>query len=645
MEFRLLGPLEVLDGDRSLQLGRGHQRALFALLLLNANEVVSTDRLIDELWGESPPRTVLKSIQVYVSRLRKELGDGRLVTQAPGYLLRVDRAEVDLARFEELVAEAGGADPGTSAEKLRSALALWRGPALADIAYEPFAQAEVARLEEKRWAATEQRIDADLTCGRHEELIAELHALIAEHPLRERLRAELMLALYRSGRQADALTEYRSAQRELSEGLGLEPGEELRTLEQAILRHDRGLELPRDAPTLRPGAPEEPVREADGGPAGSPRPPRISPRRLVLAGGLLILAAAVAAAVVRLTEGGAPAEALAEVAADSVAVVDPRSNRVVGQVSMPGQPSLVAADRRSVWVASDPTRTIARIDVRSLAVKRIVPTNLVPSGLVALGRAVWLLDDRTSELVKVDAAYDVVARRGIPSGGGSAPQPTGAGVDATPGAVWVADGSRRLLEVDPRSARVINRYSLPQPADGVAADAGTVWTISAASASVLEIDAGTGRVRNSLQITSRPGSTRPIPVAIAAGEGAVWVLNANTPSVTRIDPELGAVTDTTELGVGSNPTAIAAGAGSVWVARSGDGTLARIDAQSGELSSIALGGAPIGVAVGGGRVWVSVQPQLRSELASRGQTIRVPGDVSAPFCSGSSSAARGGRAS
>ena len=417
MEFRLLGPLEVLDGDRSLQLGRGHQRALFALLLLNANEVVSTDRLIDELWGESPPRTVLKSIHVYVSRLRKELGDGRLVTQAPGYLLRVDRSEVDLARFEELVAEAGGADPGTAAEKLRSALALWRGPALADIAYEPFAQAEIARLEEKRWAATEQRIDAELTCGRHEELIAELHALIAEHPLRERLRAELMLALYRSGRQADALTEYRSAQRELSEGLGLEPGEELRTLEQAILRHDPGLDLARRG--------TRPQRMSRPRPA-SPRLRRISPRRLVLAGGLLILAAAVAAAVVQLTEGGAPAEALAEVAADSVAVIDPRSNRIVGQVSMPGQPSLVAADRRSVWVASDPTRTIARIDVRSLAVKRIVPTNLVPRGLVALGRAVWLLDDRTSELVKVDAAYDVVARRVIPSGGGSGPLPTGA---------------------------------------------------------------------------------------------------------------------------------------------------------------------------------------------------------------------------
>src|SRR5687768_1531812 len=398
MEFRRLGRREVLDADRPLQLGRGRQRALFALLLLNANEVVSTDRLIDELWGESPPRTVLKSIHVYVSRLRKELGDGRLLTLPPGYVLRVDRTELDLVRFEQLVAEAGRAGPATSAEKLRSALELWHGPALGDLAYEPFAQAEIARLEELRWAATEQRIDADLACGRHDELVGELHALIAAHPLRERLRAQLMLALYRSGRQADALTAYRSAQRELSEGLGLEPGEELRTLEQAILRHDPGLDLPRAAATPRPQPHEEPVG-ADERPTGSRRPPRISPRRLVLASGLIILTAAVAAAVVRLTEGGGSAEALAEVAPDSVAVVDPQSNRVVGQVSIPGQPSLVAADGQSVWVASDPSRTIARIDARSLAVKQIVPTNLVPSGLVTLGRAVWLLDERTSELI------------------------------------------------------------------------------------------------------------------------------------------------------------------------------------------------------------------------------------------------------
>jgi DNA-binding SARP family transcriptional activator len=244
VEFRLLGPLEVAEHDRLLALGGVKQRSLLAVLLLHANEVVSTDRLIDELWGGAPPATAAKSVQVYVSKLRKELGDGRLVTRTPGYVLRVDPSESDLARFEQLVAEARRAAPDIAARKLRDALALWRGPALADLAYEPFAQAEVARFEELRLAALEQRIDADLAAGRHAELVGELEALVARHPLRERLRGQLMLALYRSARQAEALDAYRAARRELADELGLEPSEELKRLEQAILRQDAAIGLP-----------------------------------------------------------------------------------------------------------------------------------------------------------------------------------------------------------------------------------------------------------------------------------------------------------------------------------------------------------------------------------------------------------------
>jgi DNA-binding SARP family transcriptional activator len=235
MEFRLLGPFEVVDGDRVLALGGVKPRSVLALLLLHANEVVSTDRLIDELWGDEPPATAVKSVQVHVSRLRKELGEDRLITRAPGYVLRVEPSELDLARFEQLLGEAHGADPELQATALREALALWRGPALADLAYEQFAQTEIARLEEMRLAAVEQRIDADLGRGAHATLVGELEALTAQHPLRERLRWQLMLALYRSARQADALEAYGTARRDLSEQLGLEPGEELRQLQQAIL--------------------------------------------------------------------------------------------------------------------------------------------------------------------------------------------------------------------------------------------------------------------------------------------------------------------------------------------------------------------------------------------------------------------------
>jgi DNA-binding SARP family transcriptional activator len=203
MKFRLLGPLEVAEQDRLYALGGRKQRSLLAVLLLQANEVVSTERLIDELWGESPPSTVGKSVQVYVSRLRKQLGGDRLITRAPGYLLRVDPSELDVACFERLLAEARRLDPEPAAERLRKALDLWRGPALADLSYEPFAQSSIARLGELRLVALEQRIEAELAIGRHAELAGELDALVAQHPLRERLRGHLMLALYRSGRQAE----------------------------------------------------------------------------------------------------------------------------------------------------------------------------------------------------------------------------------------------------------------------------------------------------------------------------------------------------------------------------------------------------------------------------------------------------------
>src|SRR5215217_5237775 len=255
MEFRLLGPLEIVERDRSLALGAGKQKALLAILLLNANEVVSTDRLQDELWGESPPATAAKSIQLYVSRLRKELGEGRLVTRPPGYVLKVEPHELDAARFRRLVGEARNIEPERAARKLREALGLWRGRALADLEYEPFAQPEIARLREARLAALEQRIEADLAAGRHAALVGELEALVSEHPLRERLWAQLMLALYRSSRQAEALEAYRAARRSLSEELGLEPGTELKQLEQAILTHDPELDLAQAAPPRRAPAP------------------------------------------------------------------------------------------------------------------------------------------------------------------------------------------------------------------------------------------------------------------------------------------------------------------------------------------------------------------------------------------------------
>jgi DNA-binding SARP family transcriptional activator/tetratricopeptide (TPR) repeat protein len=233
MEFRILGPLEVLENGRTVDLGGAKQRALLAILLLHANEVVSTDRLIDALWEDEPPETGRKALQVYVSQLRKALGKERLQTRAPGYLLRVEEEEFDLRRFPGLVASG----------RLGEALALWRGPALQEFTYQRFAQSEIGRLEELRLACLEDRIEADLAAGRHGALVGELEVLVSEHPLRERLRGQLMLALYRSGRQAEALDAYQDARRALVDELGIEPSPELRELEMAILRQDASLSL------------------------------------------------------------------------------------------------------------------------------------------------------------------------------------------------------------------------------------------------------------------------------------------------------------------------------------------------------------------------------------------------------------------
>ena len=218
---------------------------MLALLLLSANEVVSADRLIDELWGDEVPESGRAALQVRVSQLRKALGGdgGRIATRPPGYLLRVDRDELDLYRFERLVSEADGAEPAEAAAKLREALGLWRGAPLADLSDASFAQPAIRRLEELRLAAFEKRIEADLELGRPAELVGELEMLVEEHPLREHLRAQLMLALYRCGRQADALAAYQNARRVLVEQLAVEPSAPLRQLEQAILRQEASLDL------------------------------------------------------------------------------------------------------------------------------------------------------------------------------------------------------------------------------------------------------------------------------------------------------------------------------------------------------------------------------------------------------------------
>jgi DNA-binding SARP family transcriptional activator len=258
LEFGILGPLEVRADGRTVALGGARPRAVFAVLALNPNQPVSAERLAVALWGEDVPPSAVKTVQVYVARLRKAFGDPAvLVTTPAGYRLRVRPGELDAERFEGLVADgrealaAGRAEQ--AATELRAALELWRGPPLAELASAPFAPAETARLEEQRLAAVEVRVEADLAAGRHAELIGELQQLTSQHPWRERLHAQLMLALYRSGRQADALEAYRHARGVLIDQLGIEPGGDLHDLHEAILAHAPAIDAPA-APPSSPGA-------------------------------------------------------------------------------------------------------------------------------------------------------------------------------------------------------------------------------------------------------------------------------------------------------------------------------------------------------------------------------------------------------
>jgi predicted ATPase/DNA-binding SARP family transcriptional activator/class 3 adenylate cyclase len=275
IEFRVLGSFEVVDGDRVLALGSPRQRALLALLVVDRGAPVSSERLIDDLWGEQAPASAIKIVHGYVSNLRKALGDGLLMTRGHGYLLQTGSAQFDVDRFELRAAEGRHAlldgDSRTAVARLRGALALWRGPPLADFAYEAFAQAEIARLEERRLAVLEERIDAELALDDPVALVSELAALVREYPLRERACGQLMLALYRAGRQGEALEAYQHARVQLADELGLEPGPALKHLQMEILEQAPTLQA-----RLRPGHEAERLMTASA-PAGNrsalPRPP------------------------------------------------------------------------------------------------------------------------------------------------------------------------------------------------------------------------------------------------------------------------------------------------------------------------------------------------------------------------------------
>ncbi|MEZ0284888.1 MAG: BTAD domain-containing putative transcriptional regulator, partial [Thermoleophilia bacterium] len=603
--FRILGPLEVLDGDRAVALGGLRQRALLALLLLRANEVVSTDRLIAELWGDSPPPTARQTVQVYISQLRRAVPvdgvrESAIETRSPGYVLHVAPGELDLDRFQELSASGRAAlaagDAAGAAATLREALGLWRGPPLADFAYEEWAQREIARLEEWRLACLEERIEADLQLGRRGELVGELEALVEEHPLRERLRGQLMLALYGSGRQAEALERYASGRRALADELGIEPGRALRDLERRILNQDPAL-----APPARTVAQAEP----DAAPAH--RAPRrataLRPRTLIALGAVVLAAAAGLG--VWLAAGGGDGTGPA-IPGDSVTLVDPGSGRAGAPVDIGGSPSQLALAAGAVWVGDVSSGALKRIDPATGAVVQTVPLGGGPDGVAAGGDSVWATNGLAGTLARVSPETNgVIQTVRVPSG----PR----GVATGQGAVWVASRyARAVTRIDGASGRVAWTAPVGGSPIGIAVGAGAVWVTNETDASVSRIDPRTGRVLHRIGVGNSPGP-------IEAGADAVWVGNTLDGTVSRIDPQTNAVSAT--IPVGDGPASLAVGDDGVWVANELGGTVMRIDPRTSAVAeTIETGQRPVGLELDGGGLWVAARD---ASAAHRGGTLRV----------------------
>ena len=493
MDLRLLGPLQAFENGRAVNVGRGRESALLALLAIHANEALATDRIVDELWGESAPENATKSVQIYVSRLRKSLGNERIETTAGGYLLRLGADELDSARFEHLATtgrrQVEGGDVAVGERTLSEALGLWQGDALSDFRFASFAQDEIRRLEEVRANAVADRVDAELAIGHEDAAVPVLRKLIASQPLWERPRRQLMLALYRSGRQAEALELYRETRALFDEELALEPSPALQDLERRILNQDPELgsvsRLPARRTDSRRGA------------------------LLVAAGGVLIAAAAAAAVAVVATRGESGA-ALTSIASNSLGAIDPSSDRLVGQVALGSSPTAVGVGSRSVWVADANRQQLIAVDPDRLRVQRTVPLASIPTDLAVGRTAVWTtnplgaasgtvsrVDERTGETRDVTIRGADVADLFAPS------TPNALALDDG-GGTWTNTVHGQLVRIKRGQVRDFD-IGRGHSIDGIAFGAGSIWIASSVDDTVIRVDPQTGRVIKTISISTERG--------------------------------------------------------------------------------------------------------------------------------------------
>jgi len=625
LEFGILGPLEVSRSGRAVPLGGPRQRAVLALLLLEANRVVSMDRLAEDVWGGHPPGGWATTLQTYVFHLRRALEPGRLpgvaggvlLTRDRGYLLRVDREHLDATRFQDTFtagrAALQAARFAEAAETLRTALGLWRSQVLADLADYAFTRPEAARLEELRLAALEARIDADLALGRHDALTGELERLVGEHPLRERLQGQLMLALYRCGRQAEALAAYRRIRDVLAGELGIDPGEPLRSIHASVLAQDAALDwasgrddlagghgadagTPVRSPTQQPSPP--------GAIAGSPKTAggRSGVHRLLAIGSALAVAAAVSIVIVARLWAGEPAR----LPANSVGLVDSAGGRVGAPVSV-GSPAGLGYGDGSVWAVDSTEGTLSRINPATHAVVQQIPVGSAPTAVTVTGHDVWVTNSGDGTVSRINTAADAVVQT-IPVG--NVPVAIASG----PSGVWVAnEAGDTVNRIDPVTGDVTRTVPVGGRPDGIAAGPTAVWVANSEDGTVTRIDPATGQPGGPVSVGSGPAG-------IALTPGAVWVANSLDLTVSRLDPATGRLTAT--IGVGDGPSTIAADRNAIWVSDEYDATLDRIDPRTNRVvRAVFMGSSPRGIVVARSGVWVAAR--AFAAASHRGGTLTV----------------------
>jgi YVTN family beta-propeller protein len=625
--FGILGCLEVSRSGRMVPLGGPRQRAVLALLLLEANQVVSMDRLAEDIWDGHPPAGWATTVQTYVFHLRRALepdrargaGGGVLVTRGRGYLLSVNREQLDAARFlDGFTVGRAALDAGRyaeAAEMLRQALALWRSGVLADLADYAFIRPEAARLDELRLAALEARIDADLALGRHDALTGELEHLAASHPLRERLHGQLMLALYRCGRQAEALAAYRRARDLLAAELGIDPGEPLQHLHQSVLAHDPALDWNQHRETVADDHLAHAHSPAPGrGPEGrDSRPAAASrvlgwgsgPARRVLVAGLAL--AVTAAAIVTVTRpwAGVPPG----LPGNTVGLIDAGGGRVGAAVSL-GSPAGLAYGDGSIWAVDGTEGTVSRINPVTHAVIEQIPVGSAPTAVTVTGGNVWVTNSGDGTVSRINAAADrIVGTTSV----GNVPVAIASG----PSGVWVAnEGDDTVNRINPATGKVTGKVQVGGHPDGIAVGPDAVWVANGEDGTVTRIDLATGQPGGPVSVGSGPAG-------IAITPAAVWIANSLDLTVSKIDPATDSVTRT--ISVGDGPSGIVAARGALWVSDEFDATLDRIDQRSGQVTrSVFVGSSPQGLAATPSGVWVAARPFAAA--SHRGGTLTVASD-------------------